>query len=229
MCSFLFWSLPKVSDTKVFTRLWELKYHPKAHPSLFLYFEPPWLKALLLSKSIVSFHLFVSSYCMSWAMVDCPFLSQMCFCSQTMWDIQDSRYSGHEFWKNECGALSVEDGYGAEVNMVFFAVHSSAWSRRSLRGPGQSVILGVLPWHLCLFPTLLCCSTGDEHSRGNWGHLDQMAALRWVKDNIANFGGNPGSVTIFGQSAGGQSVSVLVSAPDSRSHLRIYSGSDGTS
>lgn len=56
-------------------------------------------------------------------------------------------------------------------------------------------------------------STGDEHSRGNWGHLDQVAALRWVQDNIANFGGNPGSVTIFGGSAGGQSVSVLVLSP----------------
>ncbi|KAM5133770.1 liver carboxylesterase 1-like isoform 3-T3 [Callospermophilus lateralis] len=56
-------------------------------------------------------------------------------------------------------------------------------------------------------------STGDEHSPGNWGHLDQVAALRWVQDNIANFGGNPGSVTIFGESAGGQSVSVLVLSP----------------
>ncbi|XP_069312736.1 liver carboxylesterase 1-like isoform X3 [Eulemur rufifrons] len=56
-------------------------------------------------------------------------------------------------------------------------------------------------------------STGDEHSRGNWGHLDQVAALRWVQDNIANFGGNPGSVTIFGESAGGESVSVLVLSP----------------
>lgn len=56
-------------------------------------------------------------------------------------------------------------------------------------------------------------STGDEHSRGNWGHLDQLAALRWVQENIANFGGNPGSVTIFGESAGGESVSVLVSIP----------------
>uniref|UniRef100_A0A8D2E0Q9 Carboxylic ester hydrolase n=1 Tax=Sciurus vulgaris TaxID=55149 RepID=A0A8D2E0Q9_SCIVU len=56
-------------------------------------------------------------------------------------------------------------------------------------------------------------STGDKHSPGNWGHLDQVAALRWVQDNIANFGGNPGSVTIFGESAGGESVSVLVLSP----------------
>lgn len=55
-------------------------------------------------------------------------------------------------------------------------------------------------------------STGDEHARGNWGLLDQVAALQWIQENIANFGGNPGSVTIFGNSAGGFSSSAHVSS-----------------
>ncbi|XP_068938887.1 liver carboxylesterase 1-like [Petaurus breviceps papuanus] len=53
----------------------------------------------------------------------------------------------------------------------------------------------------------------DEHARGNWGYLDQVAALQWVQKNIANFGGDPNLVTIFGVSAGGISVSALVLSP----------------
>uniref|UniRef100_A0A8C8R9K8 Carboxylic ester hydrolase n=1 Tax=Pelusios castaneus TaxID=367368 RepID=A0A8C8R9K8_9SAUR len=56
-------------------------------------------------------------------------------------------------------------------------------------------------------------STGDEHARGNWGFLDQVAALQWIQENIEHFGGDPGSVTIFGESAGGISVSFLVLSP----------------
>nr|XP_048287012.1 liver carboxylesterase-like isoform X2 [Myodes glareolus] len=59
-------------------------------------------------------------------------------------------------------------------------------------------------------------STGDKHATGNWGYLDQVAALRWVQQNIAYFGGNPGRVTIFGSSAGGTSVSSQVVSPMSK-------------
>uniref|UniRef100_A0A3B5AFI0 Carboxylic ester hydrolase n=1 Tax=Stegastes partitus TaxID=144197 RepID=A0A3B5AFI0_9TELE len=56
-------------------------------------------------------------------------------------------------------------------------------------------------------------STGDEHVPGNFGLLDQVEALRWVQQHIHNFGGNPDLVTIFGESAGGVSVSLLLLSP----------------
>ncbi|MBQ6480677.1 MAG: carboxylesterase family protein [Anaerolineaceae bacterium] len=50
-------------------------------------------------------------------------------------------------------------------------------------------------------------------SCGNYGLLDQIAALKWVRRNIAEFGGNPDNITIFGQSAGAMSVLNLVTSP----------------
>lgn len=53
----------------------------------------------------------------------------------------------------------------------------------------------------------------DHDRSGNLGILDQIAALEWVRDNIEAFGGDPGNVTIFGESAGGMSVGTLLGTP----------------
>jgi para-nitrobenzyl esterase len=55
-----------------------------------------------------------------------------------------------------------------------------------------------------------------HHASGNYGIMDQVFALEWIRDNIEHFGGDPGNVTIFGQSAGGVSVATLMVSPLAR-------------
>jgi para-nitrobenzyl esterase len=55
-----------------------------------------------------------------------------------------------------------------------------------------------------------------HHASGNYGLMDQILALHWVRDNIAHFGGNPENITIFGQSAGSTDVGYLMTSPLAR-------------
>ena len=80
----------------------------------------------------------------------------------------------------------------------------------------QDVVLVTINYRLGLFgfyahPAL--AQESEEGIVGNQGLHDQIAALQWVQDNIANFGGDPANVTIFGESAGSMSVCYLVASP----------------
>ena len=82
----------------------------------------------------------------------------------------------------------------------------------------QNVLVVTINYRLGPFgwfshPALRSDSASPEDNSGNYGLLDAIAALHWVRDNIAAFGGNPNNVTIFGESAGGTDVLALLASP----------------
>ncbi|XP_015860882.2 carboxylesterase 4A isoform X3 [Peromyscus maniculatus bairdii] len=91
-----------------------------------------------------------------------------------------------------------------------FLVGSASTYEGSELAAREKVVLVFLQYRLGILGFF---STGDSQARGNWGLLDQVAALHWVQENIAAFGGDPESVTLFGQSAGAMSVSGLLMSP----------------
>ena len=107
---------------------------------------------------------------------------------------------------------------------VMVWIHGGANRAGSARGTVESslveqgVVLVSIQYRLGAFGFLSHPGlTAEGHgTSGNYALMDQIAALRWVRDNIARFGGDPGNVTIFGHSAGGQDVGLLVVAPEAR-------------
>jgi para-nitrobenzyl esterase len=83
----------------------------------------------------------------------------------------------------------------------------------------HGVILVVVEYRLGVFGFLAhpeLTRESPHHASGNYGILDQVAALQWVHDNIAAFGGDAGNVTIFGQSAGAMDILALMATPLSK-------------
>ena len=93
---------------------------------------------------------------------------------------------------------------------------ASSPTYQSTKLPQQGIVLVTANYRLGPFGYLAhpALSANDPNGvSSNYGILDQIAALRWIQDNIAAFGGDPNNVTIFGESAGAQAVSELMASP----------------
>ena len=112
----------------------------------------------------------------------------------------------------------------AEPLPVMVWIHGGGYRLGSGTGPGNDgaplasngVVLVSINYRLNVFGFLAHPALSAESAHGasgNYGLMDMVAALEWVRDNAAAFGGDPGRVTIFGESAGGGAVMALMIAP----------------
>jgi para-nitrobenzyl esterase len=120
--------------------------------------------------------------------------------------------------------------------MVF--IHGGGWSNGATSLPlywgdalaRRGVVVVTLAYRLgplgfLAHPELTAES--PDHSSGDYGLMDQIAALKWVRRNISAFGGDANRVTIFGQSAGAMSVSTLMASPEARGLFQRAIGQSG--
>lgn len=113
--------------------------------------------------------------------------------------------------------------------MVFLHGGNFESGAASLYGPARlvdkDVVVVTLNYRIGILGFL---STGDAACPGNMGLLDQNMALRWVRDNIGHFGGDPNSVTLFGQGAGAVSVWLHIFSPQSQGLFERAIAESGT-
>ncbi len=101
---------------------------------------------------------------------------------------------------------------------------AKALSRRGIVSVTVNYRLGVFGFFS--YPELT--KESPHHASGNYGLLDQAAAIKWVKENIAQFGGDPNKITIGGESAGSFSVSAQMASPLSRNLIAGAIGESGS-
>lgn len=159
-------------------------------------------------------------------------------CVQQQRGIETNQYSGAEVTSEDCLYLNVWAKTGAKRAPVVVFIHGGGFFIGSGSMPlyaGEQVAqrgavfvnlnyrMGVLGF--LASPEL--SAESPHRTSGNYGFLDQVAALRWVKDNIAKFGGDPDNVTIAGQSAGSMSIIALQASPLTRGLFHRAVGMSG--
>lgn len=137
-------------------------------------------------------------------------------------------YAGKPYPMSEdCLSLNIWAPANAKNAPVFFWIYGGALWGGASRDPmydgtrlaERGVVVVSINYRLGPFGWLAHPELSKENPQGisgNYGLLDQIEALRWVKRNIAAFGGDPGNVTIAGESAGGLSVMYLLASPPAR-------------
>ena len=141
----------------------------------------------------------------------------------TVWGPRDNLLVGED-----CLTLNVwTPALDTAKRPVMVWLHGGAFSYGSANSPwydGSSlarrndIVVVSVNHRLNIFGHLDLSATGDERfaASGNAGVLDLVAALEWVREHAARFGGDPGNVTIFGQSGGGGKVSALLAMPSAK-------------
>jgi para-nitrobenzyl esterase len=140
----------------------------------------------------------------------------------------DETEPASSFWQSEdCLSLNVwTPAADSKRRPVIFYIHGGGFLLGGTADPSYNgeefarrgdVVFVSANYRLGVFGFLYLDNKGDEfRGSGNLGLMDQIAALKWIKENISRFGGDPGNVTIMGESAGGISVGMLMSIPSAK-------------
>jgi para-nitrobenzyl esterase len=160
-------------------------------------------------------------------------------CPQTPYPVGSMYYSPPQKQSEDCLFLNVwTTAKQGDKRPVMVWIHGGALTRGS--GSTQAyngaafarkdVVLVTINYRLGVLGYMAhpeLTAESPNHSSGNYGVLDQIAALKWVQKNIAAFGGDPTKVTIFGESAGSWSVNVLIASPLAKGLFRGAIGESG--